>query len=168
MGPAHAAPRLTAQAVGWRGRGGEDGEWLTGRAGKDYWMHIGRLFPCQEIYSVVRKSIPLTVPFSLRCRDIIQISERTHQRSSDGRMCYLTPPPPPTSSINCDNMYSRCKLAHFCSVMSAGNYHHLVLVPRARALVGLQQIWLLPVVVADVRLVANYYALGPNQMYAAC
>lgn len=82
----------------------------------------------------------------------------------------LSDPPstPPTSSINCDSMYSRCKLAHFCSVMSAGNYHHLVLVPPARVLVGLQQIGLLPVVVSDVRLVANYYALGPNQMYAAC
>lgn len=52
--------------------------------------------------------------------------------------------------------------------MSAGNYHHLVFVPPAGVLVGLQQIWLLPVVVTDVRLVGNYDALGPNQMYAAC
>lgn len=44
----------------------------------DYWMHIGILFSCQEIYSIVRKSIPLTVPFSLLRRDIIQISECTH------------------------------------------------------------------------------------------
>lgn len=46
-----------------RGGGGEDGEWLTGRAEMDYWMHIGILFSCREIYSIVRKSIPLTVPF---------------------------------------------------------------------------------------------------------
>lgn len=55
----HAAPRLTAQAGG----GGEDGEWLTGRVGMDYWMHIGILFSCQEIYSMVRKSIPLNCAF---------------------------------------------------------------------------------------------------------
>lgn len=68
----------TPPAYGSGGGGGEDGEWLTARVGMDYWMHIGILFSCQEIYSVVRKSIPLNVPFSLPCRDIIHISECTH------------------------------------------------------------------------------------------
>lgn len=55
--------------------GGGDQEWLTGWVEVDYWMHAGILFSCQEIYSIVRKCIPLTVPFSLPNRDIIQVSE---------------------------------------------------------------------------------------------
>lgn len=84
MGSGAAAPRLTARA-------GEDEEWLTGRVGMDYWMHIGILFSCQEIYSIVRKSIRLTVPFSLPCRDIIPISECTHGHGSDGLIWHLLP-----------------------------------------------------------------------------
>lgn len=62
---------------------------------KDYWMHIGILFSCQELYSVVRKSILLTVPFSLPCRDVIQISECTHRHRSHGPMWHLLSASPP-------------------------------------------------------------------------
>jgi len=78
VGPVHAAPTVYSSARGGGGGGGEYREWFTGRVAMDYWMHIGILFSYQEIYSTVRKSIPLTVPFSLPCRDIIQISEHTH------------------------------------------------------------------------------------------
>lgn len=79
MGPVHAAPPAYSSGRG----GGEDGERLTGRVGMDYWMHTGILFSCQEIYSMVRKFIPLTVPFSLLCRDIIHISECVHGQNLD-------------------------------------------------------------------------------------
>lgn len=68
VGPIHAAP--PAYSLGRRGGGGgEDGEWLTGIVGMDYWMHIGILFSCQEIYSTVRKSIPLTLPFFITVQE---------------------------------------------------------------------------------------------------
>lgn len=58
-GPIHAAPPAYRSGRG----GGEDEGWLTGRVEMDYWMHIGISFSCQEIDSIVRKSIPLTVLF---------------------------------------------------------------------------------------------------------
>lgn len=90
----------------WQGRR-KDGEWLTGRLGMDYWMHIGILFSCQEIYSTVRKSILPTRPFSLLCWDIIQISE--HQHSSDGLMWQFSDP-----SLS-DVTVCRCKLLIFAA-----------------------------------------------------
>lgn len=83
MGPVHAAPPAYSSGRG----GGDDGKQLTGRVGMDYWMHIGILFFCQEIYSIVRKSIPLTVPFFITVQGHnSDFRMHTHRHSSDGLM----------------------------------------------------------------------------------
>lgn len=61
-------------------------------------MHVAILFSCQQIYSVERKSILLTVPFSWLCGDIIQIPERALRHRSRAPVWHLSRAPSPTAA----------------------------------------------------------------------
>lgn len=118
----------------------------------DYWMHTGILFSCQEIYSVVRKFIPLTVPFFItvqRHNSDFRIHTPVQLRWTDGGGWGRVLSDPSLSAVT----VCTCKWLISAAMMSTSNYHHMALVSKncmgfgARVLVRFNQIWLLPEVV---------------------